>query len=229
MLCATNRPEALDPALTRPGRLDRLLRVPLPDQPARLAILRAALRRCPLGADVALAELAGAPTEGMSGADLAEVCRRAGMAAIRGLVAAEEAWVAARQRAEREGGGGAALPPAPQPAPLQQRQLLAALATVRRSVSREESQRHALVERQLADGSLPAPEARARGAGRQQAAAVLQRAVQAAVAGSVERQLTALQRRVQQLEALARDAGLELPPADAADGMPGPSSDRAAA
>ncbi|KAL4458073.1 hypothetical protein ABPG75_012938 [Micractinium tetrahymenae] len=222
VLCATNRPEALDPALTRPGRLDHLLRVPLPDEPARLAVLQAALRRCPLGADVALAELAGAPTAGLSGADLAEVCRRAGMAAIRELVAAEEAWLAAREAAQREGGSGAALAAPPEPAPLQQQHLLAALATVQRSVSDEESQRYARIERHLADGSLPAPEPRS--AGRQQAAAVLQRAVQAAVAGSVERQLSALQQRVQQLEALARGAGLEVPPPISAAVVPGPSS-----
>lgn len=227
VLCATNRPEALDPALTRPGRLDRLLLVPLPDEPARLAVLRAALRRCPLGVDVALAELAGAPTAGLSGADLAEVCRRAGMAAIRELVAAEEAWLAARQQAQGAGASGAQVPPRPEPAPLQQRHLLAALATVQRSVSEAECQRYALIERRLADGSLPAPQAPAAGAERQQAAAVLQRAVQAAVAGSVERQLSALQRRVRQLEALARSAGLEVPPAGAADGEPTPSPGRA--
>lgn len=216
VLMATNRPEALDPALMRPGRLDHLLRVPLPDQPARLSILRSTLRRCPLGADVALDELAGEPTRGMSGADLAEVCRRAGMMAIRELVAAEEAWL--QQRGQQREGAAAASLAAPEPAPLQRQHLEAALATVRRSVSADESERHMRIEQQLVEGSLPSAAAVGEAAAGQeqgsqaQQAAVLQRVVSAAVQGSVERQLSRLQLRVRQLEELARSSGLELPP-----------------
>lgn len=191
VLAATNRPEALDPALTRPGRLDHLLRVPLPDAPARAAILASALARCPLAADVDLAALAGEATEGLSGADLAEVCRRAGMAAIRELVAAEAAAA----------GTGSGVAPAPEAPPLQQRHLEAALAGMRPSVSGAESQRHAAIERSLREGSLAAPE----GPGDRQLAALVRQAAQ----GSVQR----LQERVAQLEAALRGAGLEVPPA----------------
>jgi transitional endoplasmic reticulum ATPase len=212
VLCATNRPEALDPALTRPGRLDHLLRVPLPDTPARLQILASALRRCPLDADVALASLAEG-TEGMSGADLAEVCRRAGMAAIRELVAAEEQHMQQMQRMQdqQQGSGGSSscgsVATELATAPLQQRHLAAALASMRRSVTEEESQRHARVEQQLAEGSLPAPAEE-----QQEQQQVLRQVVQQAVQGSVERQLSKLQLRVQQLEAFVQGAGLELPP-----------------
>lgn len=189
VLAATNRPEALDPALTRPGRLDHLLRVPLPDAPARASILAASLARCPLAADVDLAALAGEATQGLSGADLAELCRRAGMAAIRELVAADEAARAA-----------AAQQAAPEAPPLQQRHLLAALAGMRPSVSAAESQRHAAIEQRLQEGSLEAPEG---STDRRLAALVRQ-----AAAGSLQQ----LQERVAQLEAALRSAGLEVPP-----------------
>lgn len=216
VLCATNRPEALDPALTRPGRLDRLVRVPLPDAPARLTVLRSALRRCPLAADVDLAELAGALTDGLSGADLAEACRRAGMAAIRELVAAEEAAWAAAVAAEKVGCAGSAgsnAEVAPEPAPLRQRHLVAALAGMSRSVSDSESQRHAAIEQRLREGSLPAPEERRQrqqGGTAQQQQQVLAQLVRQAASGSVQR----LQERVAQLEAALRAAGLEPPAAD---------------
>lgn len=188
VLAATNRPEALDPALTRPGRLDHLLRVPLPDEPARAAILGASLARCPLAADVDLAALAGQPTQGLSGADLAELCRRAGMAAIRELVAAEEAAAAAQQQA------------APEAPPLQQRHLLEALAGLRPSVSAAESQRHAAIEQRLQEGSLEAPEGTA------------DRRLAALVRQAADGSLRQLRERVAQLEAALRCAGLEVPP-----------------
>lgn len=73
---ATNRPDILDPALLRPGRLDQLIYIPLPDEPGRLSILKANLKKAPLSSDVNLAEIA-AKTPGFSGADLANVCQRA--------------------------------------------------------------------------------------------------------------------------------------------------------
>jgi len=66
---ATNRPEIMDEALLRPGRLDQLIYIPLPDQPSRLGILRANLRKTPLSKDVDL-NFIGNITEGFSGADL---------------------------------------------------------------------------------------------------------------------------------------------------------------
>jgi len=86
---ATNRPELLDEALLRPGRLDQLIYIPLPDLPARQGILESTLKKSPLAPNVPIAFLSQ-KTEGFSGADLAEFCQRACKAAIRDCIAAEE-------------------------------------------------------------------------------------------------------------------------------------------
>ncbi|RKP12994.1 putative CDC48-microsomal protein of CDC48/PAS1/SEC18 family of ATPase [Piptocephalis cylindrospora] len=79
---ATNRPDQIDPALLRPGRLDQLIYIPLPDETSRLAILEATLRKSPVSSDVQLSFLAS-HTNGFSGADLTEICQRACKLAIR--------------------------------------------------------------------------------------------------------------------------------------------------
>lgn len=79
---ATNRPDILDEALLRPGRLDQLIYIPLPDESSRYAILKANLRKTPIASDVDLHFMANM-CEGMSGADLMELCGRASKAAIR--------------------------------------------------------------------------------------------------------------------------------------------------
>jgi len=79
---ATNRPDIIDSAILRPGRLDQLIYIPLPDLKSRMAILKANLRKSPVAKDVDLDYLAKA-TEGFSGADLTEICQRAGKLAIR--------------------------------------------------------------------------------------------------------------------------------------------------
>ncbi|MDY6770313.1 MAG: CDC48 family AAA ATPase, partial [Candidatus Nanohaloarchaea archaeon] len=79
---ATNRPDILDPAILRPGRLDRHLHVPHPDEAARRKIFDIHTRDMPLEEDVDLDELADR-TDGMVGADIENVCREAGMSAIR--------------------------------------------------------------------------------------------------------------------------------------------------
>ncbi|KAL7069392.1 putative transitional endoplasmic reticulum ATPase protein [Cryptosporidium serpentis] len=86
---ATNRPEILDEALLRPGRLDQLIYIPLPDLPARISVLQAILRKSPISKNVPISFLAQ-KTEGFSGADLAELCQRAAKAAIRDAISAEE-------------------------------------------------------------------------------------------------------------------------------------------
>merc|ERR1712117_338570 len=86
---ATNRPELLDEALLRPGRLDQLIYIPLPDLPARQGILESTLKKSPIAPNVPLSFIAQ-KTEGFSGADLAEFCQRAAKAAIRDAIAAEE-------------------------------------------------------------------------------------------------------------------------------------------
>merc|ERR550514_756888 len=86
---ATNRPELLDQALLRPGRLDQLLYIPLPDLPARQGILEATLRKTPVAPNVPLWFLAQ-KTEGFSGADMTELCQLAAKSAVRDLIASEE-------------------------------------------------------------------------------------------------------------------------------------------
>eukprot|EP00913_Durusdinium_trenchii_P003129 g2891.t1 len=86
---ATNRPELLDEALLRPGRLDQLIYIPLPDLPARQGILEATLKKSPVAPNVPLPFIAQ-KTEGFSGADLAELCQRAAKAAVRDAIAADE-------------------------------------------------------------------------------------------------------------------------------------------
>eukprot|EP00920_Eleutheroschizon_duboscqi_P032416 GHVT01078288.1.p1 GENE.GHVT01078288.1~~GHVT01078288.1.p1 ORF type:complete len:484 (+),score=126.48 GHVT01078288.1:731-2182(+) len=85
---ATNRPDILDPAITRPGRLDQLIFIPLPDRDSRLSILKATLRKSPIAADVNLEQLAD-NTDGFSGADVTEICQRAAKEAIKESVSAE--------------------------------------------------------------------------------------------------------------------------------------------
>jgi transitional endoplasmic reticulum ATPase len=79
---ATNRPDLIDPAMLRPGRLERLVFVPPPDAEARTAILRASSKRVPLADDVDLVVL-GARTEGYSAADCAALVREAALTAMR--------------------------------------------------------------------------------------------------------------------------------------------------
>ncbi|MET8321044.1 AAA family ATPase [Micromonospora sp. NPDC005189] len=84
---ATNRPDLIDPALLRPGRMERLVYVPPPDGPARAEILRAASRQVPLAADVDLVAL-GDELTGFSAADCAALVREAALAAMRESLAA---------------------------------------------------------------------------------------------------------------------------------------------
>lgn len=87
---ATNRPDILDPAVIRPGRLDQLIYLPLPDLKSRMAIFKANLRKAPLDPSVDLEVLARS-TNGFSGADISEICTTASKLAIReAILAAEE-------------------------------------------------------------------------------------------------------------------------------------------
>src|SRR5690606_7556285 len=84
---ATNRPDLVDPALLRPGRLERLVYVPPPDAEARAEILKATSRDVPLADDVDLVALA-AELDGFSAADCAALIREAALAAMRESMAA---------------------------------------------------------------------------------------------------------------------------------------------
>ncbi len=82
VIAATNRPDIMDPALLRPGRFDKIIEIPMPDMETRKAILKVHTKRMPLAKDVDIEEVAKA-TEGYTGAELENICREAGMSAIR--------------------------------------------------------------------------------------------------------------------------------------------------
>ncbi len=82
IVAATNRPDILDPALLRPGRFDRFIEVPIPNEDGRREILKIHTRRMSLAEEVDI-ELLSNLTEGGSGADLKAICTEAGMFAIR--------------------------------------------------------------------------------------------------------------------------------------------------
>ncbi|MDQ3402864.1 MAG: AAA family ATPase [Actinomycetota bacterium] len=90
---ATNRPELVDPALLRPGRLERLIYVPPPDAAARASILAATARNVPLAADVVLEEYAET-LDGYSAADCAALIREAALTAMRESLEAAEVTAA---------------------------------------------------------------------------------------------------------------------------------------
>ena len=99
---ATNRPDQIDPALLRPGRLDQLIYIPLPDEPSRRSILHATLRKSPVSKSVDLSFLAQS-THGFSGADLTEICQRACKLAIRESI--EKELIRERERKEKQEAG----------------------------------------------------------------------------------------------------------------------------
>ena len=84
---ATNIPEVLDPALRRPGRFDREIEIGVPNNQARLQILRIHTRAMPLAPDVDLREIAE-HSHGFVGADLEALCQEVGMNALRGFLSA---------------------------------------------------------------------------------------------------------------------------------------------
>jgi len=85
VIAATNLPQALDPALRRPGRFDREISIPIPDRNARREILEIHSRGMPLAEDVELDHLA-AITHGFVGADLEALCREAAMSCLRRIM-----------------------------------------------------------------------------------------------------------------------------------------------
>jgi transitional endoplasmic reticulum ATPase len=98
---ATNRPDIIDTALMRPGRLDQLIYIPMPDYDSRLSILRATLRKSPVAKDVDLSYLAS-QTDKFTGADLTEICQSACKLAIREEIERD----IERQRMKEESGDG---------------------------------------------------------------------------------------------------------------------------
>lgn len=96
---ATNRPDIIDTALMRPGRLDQLIYIPMPDFESRLSILRATLRKSPVAKEVDLNYLAS-QTDKFTGADLTEICQSACKLAIREEIERD----IERQRMKQEAG-----------------------------------------------------------------------------------------------------------------------------
>ena len=88
VIAATNRPDIVDPATLRPGRFDRLIYVPEPDEAARLEIFKIHTKNMPLSKDVDIKE--HHITKGYSGADISSVCREAAMNALRRDINAKE-------------------------------------------------------------------------------------------------------------------------------------------
>ena len=84
VLAATNRPDAVDPALRRPGRFDREIEIGIPDMPARKEILLIHTRNMPVAKDVNIDEFA-AITHGYTGADLSALVKEAAMASLRSI------------------------------------------------------------------------------------------------------------------------------------------------
>jgi len=82
VLAATNRPDIIDPALLRPGRIDKIIEIPMPDEETRRAIFAVHTKRMPLAKDVSIEELAKS-AEGYTGAEIENIVREAGMCAIR--------------------------------------------------------------------------------------------------------------------------------------------------
>ena len=90
VIAATNRPDMIDPAIMRPGRIDRTMEVEIPDFEARKKIFDVHTEDMPLADDVDLDELAE-KTENYVGSDIESICREAGMIALRGNPDSEEA------------------------------------------------------------------------------------------------------------------------------------------
>lgn len=124
VLAATNRPHILDPALLRPGRFDRLVHVPLPDEAARTEIFRSQLARMRVQAGGNESQAAGpegkglsldpaslaSRTEGCSGAEVVAVCREAAMLAIREALESTVAGANCTEDATRSDPGEDSLP-----------------------------------------------------------------------------------------------------------------------
>ena len=151
---ATNRPDIIDPALMRPGRLDSLIYIGLPDFDARISILKACLRKSPVDPEVDYEYLADR-TEGFSGADLAAICKAAAKTAIRRAIAAERKKFEDREEKRREAeergepfteaeDDGADLTPF-----ITRDMLLSALSGSRRSVTKQDLERYMKYKRDM--------------------------------------------------------------------------------
>jgi len=89
VLASSNRPDLIDPAILRPGRFDFVLELPKPDLKAREEIFKVHTQGKPLGKNINLESLAR-ETEGLVGADIASICQKASLLAIREFLESKE-------------------------------------------------------------------------------------------------------------------------------------------
>lgn len=144
---ATNRPDILDPAMCRPGRLDKLLYVDLPTAPERAEILRAVTRKTPLATDVDLDRIArDDKCEGLSGADLSALVREAAVSALRELFDSIDLDGPAVTSLAGDGRGAAGQ----QQAVVRMRHFEAALRKANPSVSRQQRRRFEALRKKFA-------------------------------------------------------------------------------
>ena len=127
------RPDIIDSAVLRPGRLDQLIYIPLPDEGSRHQIFKANLRKTPVARDVDMTFLAKS-TVGFSGADITEICQRACKLAIRESI--EKEIRQEKQRQERMARGEELMEESSDPVPeITRAHFEEAMKYARRSVS----------------------------------------------------------------------------------------------
>lgn len=141
IIAATNRPDILDPAICRPGRLDQLIYISLPDLKSRESIFKAALKNSPLAPDVNIRKMAEA-LEGYSGADIAEICHRAAREAIRESIEHEIKRGGPLKEGEKD--------PVPY---ITTAHFKTAMANARKSVRKEDIQRYEQFKQKLSSAS----------------------------------------------------------------------------
>ncbi|KAK1864444.1 hypothetical protein I4F81_006990 [Pyropia yezoensis] len=114
VVAATNRPDMIDPAMLRPGRLDKLLYVPLPDAASRAAVLATLTRQTPLGDDVDVVAIAAdARAERFSGADLGALVREAALGSVHRLKTSPSSSASAGREARTPSSRATAAPTSP--------------------------------------------------------------------------------------------------------------------
>lgn len=148
VLAATSRPDLIDPALLRPGRLDRLVRCEFPEADERKDILSALLRKSKVHEDVDIAAIAQA-TEGFTGADLAALLGEAQLAAVHEQLD--------RGAGDRSGVGTPSERCVHEPPKVSHRHLEAAVRTARPSVAPAERARLEFIYERFSEGKSAAP------------------------------------------------------------------------
>jgi len=152
VIAATNRPDVIDPAMLRPGRLDKLIAVDLPDAAGRADILRAIChsQHIPLAASVDLAGIASDPRcEGFSGADLAALVKEAAVNVLHEVMAARGIKLDAPAPEEFTRTATPAAASTEAPIEITQAHLLAAFAGVSRSVTKQDEEAYHRIKRTM--------------------------------------------------------------------------------